>query len=127
VKRIYHAYTTASLLTPPPPCSVCGRERGVHPVVDGRIVRLRAERCDVKIDRTTPWGNPFVIEKHGTRQEVIDQFRIWVQTSANPRAVWITDHVHELRGKTLGCWCAPLDCHGFVLLELAMEFSEARA
>ena len=27
----------------------------------------------------------------------------------------------ELRGKTLGCWCAPKPCHGDVLLEIANE------
>lgn len=25
----------------------------------------------------------------------------------------------ELKGKILGCWCAPLACHGEVLAELA--------
>jgi hypothetical protein len=25
----------------------------------------------------------------------------------------------ELRGKVLACWCAPLDCHGHVLAEVA--------
>jgi hypothetical protein len=29
--------------------------------------------------------------------------------------------LHELKGKRLGCYCAPLPCHGDVLAELADE------
>jgi hypothetical protein len=29
--------------------------------------------------------------------------------------------VHELRGLNLVCWCAPLPCHGDLLLRLAMS------
>jgi hypothetical protein len=30
------------------------------------------------------------------------------------------DHIHELRGKNLACWCRPgATCHADVLLELA--------
>ena len=27
----------------------------------------------------------------------------------------------ELKGKVLGCWCAPLACHGDVLIKIANE------
>lgn len=27
----------------------------------------------------------------------------------------------ELKGKILGCWCAPLPCHGDVLAEIANQ------
>jgi hypothetical protein len=30
----------------------------------------------------------------------------------------------ELRGKVLGCWCKPLDCHGDVLKAVADETAE---
>ena len=26
--------------------------------------------------------------------------------------------LHELKGKTMGCWCYPQKCHGDVLIEL---------
>jgi hypothetical protein len=29
--------------------------------------------------------------------------------------------LHDLRGLDLVCWCAPLPCHGDVLLRLANE------
>jgi hypothetical protein len=28
----------------------------------------------------------------------------------------------ELKGRVLGCWCAPLACHGDVLAQLANDF-----
>lgn len=30
----------------------------------------------------------------------------------------------ELRGKILGCWCKPLDCHGDVLILVADESAQ---
>lgn len=88
-------------------------------VVKGRVVHLRREPYDVRIDRVTPWGNPFVIGRDGDRDAVISEYLEWVLTSEDGAAPWIREHVHELRGKTLGCWCAPQACHGDILLELA--------
>lgn len=73
----------------------------------------------VRIDRSTPWGNPFHIDNGNTRAEVVHQFAAWVRLSDDPKAIWIRGHVHELRGKQLGCWCVPRQCHGYVLAEMA--------
>jgi len=35
------------------------------------------------------------------------------------RIVGSLEALPELRGKDLGCWCAPENCHGDVLLALA--------
>ena len=81
----------------------------------------------IKIDRTTRWGNPFIIGKDGTREECISLYRRFVAGKAatkrknvlNSRQL-VSEHVAELKGKNLACWC-PLDgpCHAEVLLELA--------
>lgn len=92
----------------------------------GKVVHLRTHPCDVRIDRTTAWGNPFVLGKDGGRNEVIEKFREWVTTSDSLSAVWIRENVHTLYGQTLGCWCAPRPCHGDVLLELAAQAVYAR-
>lgn len=84
----------------------------------------RGEPFDIRIDRQTPWGNPFVLGRHGDRAEVIRRFENWVRTSSDAKAQWIRDHVIELHGKTLGCWCHPEACHGDVLLRLAQEVFE---
>lgn len=70
----------------------------------------------VRIDRRTKWGNPHVIGRDGNRTEVIARFRNDVRGWAPESRAEI---VAELRGKTLGCWCAPQPCHGDVLAEIA--------
>jgi len=85
------------------------------------VVHCKRNSHDVYIGRPTRWGNPFVIGRHGTREEVIEKYRHWVMNSDESDAIWIRAHLGELKGKTLGCWCAPDACHGDVLLELAEE------
>ena len=79
----------------------------------GRVVHLRKEPYDVLIDRTTKWGNPFIIGKDGTRSEVISKFKEWAESDEK-----FMDSLDELDGKVLGCWCSPEPCHGDVILEL---------
>lgn len=75
----------------------------------------------VRIDRRTKWGNPFVIGKDGTREEVIAKYEAWLRSKPDLMlAVKL-----ELSGKDLLCWCAPLPCHGDVLLRIANTPSEA--
>jgi len=69
----------------------------------------------VYIGRPSKWGNPFVIGKDGTREEVIAKYRTWLL--AQPAKVEAVKR--ELAGKDLVCFCAPKGCHGDVLLEVA--------
>lgn len=86
------------------------------------VVHLKRHSYDVRIDRATAWGNPFVLGRDGDRDEVIAKFQKWVTTSDDLSAQWIRDHVRGLHGKTLGCWCGPLNaCHGDILLDLAAQ------
>lgn len=86
-----------------------------------KVVNCRNEKYDVYIGRPTKWGNPFVIGRDGTREEVIQKYRKWL--NKQPR---LLASLHELEGKVLGCHCAPLPCHGEVLLE-ALELELERA
>jgi hypothetical protein len=81
---------------------------------DTRVVNLRTEPYDVYIGRPSRWGNPFVIGRDGSRADVIAKFRTYARGSAV-----IQNHIQELQGKRLGCYCAPLPCHGDVLREMA--------
>ena len=81
----------------------------------GKVVHCKRSRHDVYIGRPSKWGNPFVVGKDGTREEVIAKYRAHVLGDAQLLAAART----ELRGKVLGCWCAPLPCHGDVLVEIA--------
>ena len=78
---------------------------------------------DVYIGREVPefgleaskWGNPFVLadDSDAERQRSIAQYREWVLSQPD-----LMSALEELRGKRLACWCAPLACHGDVLVEL---------
>lgn len=72
---------------------------------------------DVYIGRPGPWGNKYRIGPDGTRAEVIAKHRADVEN--NPELM--AKIRRELRGKVLGCYCAPLACHGDVLAEIANE------
>jgi SH3-like domain-containing protein len=84
-----------------------------------RVVHLKSEPYDVRIDRQTHWGNSFVIGKDGTREQVIAKYRAWIMA---PEQAHMIEYARKvLRGKTLGCWCAPKACHGDILLEIAND------
>lgn len=78
-----------------------------------KVVNVRKAPYDVYIGRPSKWGNPFVIGVHGDREAVIRMYREFIM--GNQR---LLDDLHELDGKTLGCYCVPKACHGDVLVEL---------
>lgn len=82
-----------------------------------RVVHCKKEDFDVYIGRPSIWGNPFKLEKESDRETVIQQYREWLQKQPE----LIQRAKQELRGKVLGCWCAPRSCHGDVLLQVANE------
>lgn len=85
------------------------------------VVHCKRENHDVYIGRPSKWGNPFshlpnTLAKFrvASREEAIRRYEMWLK--AQPHLVAA---LPELRGKVLGCWCAPLACHGDVLIRLA--------
>lgn len=90
------------------------------------VVNCREEGYDVYIGRGGPWGNPFRMGTHASRETVIRAFEAWMRESMDERARWIRAHIHELHGKRLGCYCAPLACHGDVLAKWAKVKSDER-
>jgi hypothetical protein len=61
----------------------------------------------------TQWANPFRISQETDRDAVLAAYEKWLQSQRHLMAA-----LHELRGLDLVCWCAPLHCHGDVLLRL---------
>ena len=78
-----------------------------------QVVNKYRDPYDVYIGRGSKWGNPFRIGIDGTREDVIKQYRDWIQTQPH-----LLNSLEELRGKTLGCFCSPQACHGDILVEL---------
>ena len=97
----------------------------------------------VKVDRTTRWGNPYVVHTHDRcldglrpctlrddqwpaddRADAVRLFRhsLLFPVLHQPRYPDQDEIRFHLRGHDLACWC-PLDqpCHADVLLELANQ------
>lgn len=68
------------------------------------------------------WANPFKIGKDQTREDVCKLYRDYI-TAKLEKEPELKSQLLELKGKTLGCWCAPESCHGHVLVELIDKFS----
>ena len=63
------------------------------------------------------WGNPFRVDKDGTREQVVDKFLDLLVAYPGRHRIRAQK---ELKGKDLVCHCAPGElCHGDVLLEWA--------
>ena len=86
----------------------------------------------VRVGRPSRWGNPFIVGKHGTREQCAAKFYqlaggfisfsedIETETQMTMYRR-VRRQISDLAGKDLACWCA-LDggaCHADVLLVLA--------
>jgi len=88
-----------------------------------KVVHCKKVVYDIYIGRPSKWGNPFS-HLPGTlakfickdRQEAVASFRKWITCGEGQH---LLNDLHQLKGKTLGCWCKPQSCHGDVLAELA--------
>lgn len=90
------------------------------------VVNVRhGARCDVYVGRGSPYGNPFTHLAGGTlakyrvatREEAVTKYEEWLL--APEQAALLERARVELRGKVLGCWCAPYLCHAEVLARYA--------
>jgi len=81
------------------------------------IHKHRTSRNSVLIMRPSKWGNPFIIGKDGTREEVIGKHKMLVLN--DPK--FIKEIKRELKGKDLVCCCTPKRCHGDILLVIANQ------
>lgn len=78
------------------------------------VVNIKVSGCDVYVGRPSKWGNPFKLKRETDRALVLEQYREYLSGRDDLLAA-----LPELRGKVLGCYCAPLDCHADIIAELA--------
>jgi acetyltransferase-like isoleucine patch superfamily enzyme len=69
----------------------------------------------VYIGRGSMWGNPFVIGKDGTRDDVCEKHAQYLRDQVREGSVSIAQ-LASLHDKNLVCYCAPLRCHGDTLV-----------
>lgn len=91
--------------------------RGAH---NNLIGWADASGIYMRIDRKSEWGNPFLLPGDGDRDEVIAHY----EDHYLPFKPSLLAKLDGLRGKALGCWCAPEPCHGDVLKKWAEEASK---
>ena len=105
-----------------------------------RVKGFRLPDGAVSVGRGSRWGNPFTVPAFaaaGGRPAAVERFRQWlafedpddtnvyIAGAGRYDRRWMRDHLAELRGRTLACWCPlpaagePDICHAAVLLELA--------
>ena len=58
------------------------------------------------------WHNPYKEADYG-KSTSIEMYRRYVMKQRD-----LMNSLPELKGKRLGCWCKPMQCHGDVLVEL---------
>lgn len=84
----------------------------------------------VSVARPGPWGNPFIVGKHGNRAECVRLHLLLMgglitmgldnHDAQVAHREHVVRHREELRGRDLACWCS-LDgpCHADTLIEVA--------
>jgi hypothetical protein len=93
----------------------------------GRVVHCKKapKNSFVYIGRPSPLGNPFLLRDASDdvqRIQVIEKYRNWFNIKIEEDPVFRAQ-VEAVRGKDLGCWCAPRPCHGDVIVEWLAEHS----
>lgn len=86
-----------------------------HPRVSQFVVHSKKQKYDVYVGRPSEWGNPFHIGSDGTREDVCRKFEEY----AREDPTFIESVKTHLKGKVLGCFCAPLKCHAETLAQIA--------
>jgi len=82
------------------------------------IVNLKGHRGScIRVDRSTPLGNPFVMRSESERNMVCERYasHFWAEVAKTGSAVNVAANklADEYRkgNVTLACWCYPKRCH----------------
>jgi hypothetical protein len=103
--------------------SLCkgGRSVVANASKDQNLIKwAEAEGKAVRVDRGTKYGNPFVLDADGDRDQVCNCY----EKHYLPNKPSITGDIGKLRGMVLICHCHPLRCHGDSLAAKANEASK---
>ena len=96
-------------------------------VVNLRNYSLEKNEVLIKVDRSSPLGNPFFMANESMRDEVCDKYEVYMQdiiseyknngVIGKEKVNYVIEFnriIHLVRqGKNvaLGCWCFPKRCH----------------
>src|SRR5579871_5577734 len=60
------------------------------------------------------FANPFTVKDHGL-EGALSKYRVHLENQIRNGEITEED-LENLRGKNLGCWCKPGECHGDIIL-----------
>lgn len=87
-------------------------------------VHCKKDPHDIYIGRGSKWGNPYTHLPNtsapwlvDSREDAVRLYEEWIRSQPELLAAV----KKELKGKILGCFCAPLLCHGEVLIKISNE------
>lgn len=86
-----------------------------------RVVHIRSEKYDVYIGRAGKgqdgyFGNPIVLRPGAARGSTLEEYKVYFYNRLKNDPEF-KRRIHELKGKTLGCFCKPHPCHGDIIKE----------
>lgn len=103
-----------------------------------RVQRRRAKGFKLPpnticVDRTSKWGNPFVVGIFGTKEQCISAHILLLQGNicacTNPSIEkqkeyywYVSANIYKLRDKNVACFCQEgTSCHGDILIQIANQ------
>ena len=81
---------------------------------------------DIKVDRSSPLGNPFYMEDESKRDKVCDEYHIWFYENKHEivfhQELFRIGEIYKKFGKlNLFCWCDPKRCHAETIKQYLEE------
>ena len=83
-----------------------------------KVVHCKKEPFTHYIGRPSPLGNPYIIGKDGTREQVVIKFKLYAVKFLQKEILALPEDA------ILACWCSPLDCHGNAIKEIWEDLHE---
>lgn len=82
-----------------------------------QVVNVRNEPHEIYIGLGSPWGNPYVntMARGAAIKAYEKRLRRFMEDAG-----WRVE-LKALAGKTIGCHCAPLPCHGDIIVRIFLE------
>lgn len=89
-----------------------------------RIAEIRGKKKGISfiVDRSSVLGNPFIIGRDGTRDEVIAKYKRWLWANIKSEDSVICNELKKIALRlvsfnvvNLFCWCWPKNCHAEVI------------
>ena len=81
---------------------------------------------DIRVDRSSPLGNPFYMEAESKRDKVCDEYHIWFYENKHKivfhQELFRIGEIYKKFGKlNLFCWCNPKRCHAETIKQYLEE------